>query len=259
MQHMQLFKPQSQPTYEEILQRWTERNPQNVFSGNFLLNFVTNTNQIEGVNVDYNTTRELFESEALTSYTGDLRSVFSVLNNRNVAEYMNAQLEARTSISQDMIREVHRLLLFASMDRHHYKDNGERAGQYKVKDYCVGRYSVGSLPEDVVEDVQELVDTVTGVSDPDALKVATVFQCYFTHIHPFADGNGRTSRWLTNYLLVYHGHPPVLFTQDSRIQYFNALEQFDKSELYDPMYNYLKEQTVLSWSALREIVNNAKS
>ena len=257
MQHMQLFKPQPQPTYEEIIQCWEKKNPQDVFSGNFLLNFVTNTNQIEGVNVDYNTTRELFESEALTSYTGDLRSVFSVLNNRNVAEYLNSQLRVHAPVTQDMIREVHRLLLFASMDRHRYEDNGERAGQYKVKDYCVGRYSVGSLPEDVEEDIQELIDTIFGVSDPDALKVATIFQCYFTHIHPFADGNGRTSRWLTNYILVLNGHPPVLFTQDSRAQYFKALEQFDKEELYDPMLYYLKEQAIASWPALREIVNNA--
>lgn len=245
----------AEPTYEEILEKWKHRGTHTVFVGHFLYSFVTETNQIEDINVSYNTTRELFESEQLVGYNGDLRDAMSVLNNRNVAEYMNKQLEARAPLSIEMILETHRLLMFASMDRHRYEDNGERAGTFKKHDYCVGKYDTGSIPEDVPEDIKVICEFVNEHQDKtDALKLASAFQCMFEAVHPFADGNGRVGRWLTNYLLVLNGHPPVLFAREQRQEYYDALENYDRSEDFEGMYYYLKHQTVTSWKSLREVV-----
>lgn len=241
-------------SYEEIVAKWQARKSKTVFTGHFLYSFVTETNQIEDINVSYNTTRELFESEQLVGYNGDFRSVMSVLNNKNVAAYMERQLRDRAAMSISMVLETHRLLMFASMDRHRYEDNGERAGEFKKKDYCVGRYDTGSIPEDVPEDIKTLCELVEENKDADSLKLAAVFQCMFESVHPFADGNGRVGRWLTNYLLVLSNHPPVLFAREDRQQYYDALEAYDRAEEYLPMYEYLKQQTLRSWSALRELI-----
>lgn len=251
---MRLMQFDSVPpmSYEEIVTKWRAASHSDVFTGHFLINFVTNTNQIENIDVDYNSTRELFESETVTAYTGDLRDIFSVMNNKNVAAYINSQLVAAAPISRELILEVHRLLMFASIDSHRYRDNGERAGVFKRKDYCVGKMSGGSLHEDVEEDINLLCTTCAENWDKDPLRVAAVFQCHFEYIHPFADGNGRVGRWLTNYILVANNHPPVLFSREKRKEYYAALEAFDASEDYTFMYRYLKEQTVLSWSSLRE-------
>lgn len=253
--YMNLDGSNAKFSYEDIIKAWSNRAKREVFCGHFLYSFVTETNQIENIDISYNTTRELFESEQLIGYNGDLRSVMSVLNNRNVARYMESQLQQREIISTSMVLEVHRLLMFASIDRHRYEDNGERAGSFKRKDYCVGRYSVGSMPEDVAEDIGLLCDFVCEKQGTvDSLKLASAFQCIFENVHPFADGNGRVGRWLTNYLLVFNGHPPVLFSREYRREYYAALEAYDVGEDYTPMYDYLKEQTVLSWPSLREIV-----
>lgn len=245
------FKSANVPSYEEVIDSWRSHTHSDVFSGHFLISFVSNTNQIENIDVDYNSTRELFESETVTTYTGDLRNIFSVMNNKSVAAYVNSQLHNCFPISKEMILEVHRLLMFASIDKHRYEDNGERAGAFKRKDYCVGKLSVGSVPEDVEGDIDLLCELCVENWDKDPLKVAAFFQCYFEYIHPFADGNGRVGRWLTNYILVANNHPPVLFTMEKRKEYYAALEAFDAEENYELMYNYLKEQTQLSWSALR--------
>ena len=43
-------------------------------------------------------------------------------------------------------------------------------------------------------------------------------------IHPFIDGNGRTSRLLVNWLLMREGWPPALYTSGDRHEYLTALE-----------------------------------
>lgn len=249
------LNPTPNLTYEEVLSRWKNAKlPTDIFSGHFLINFVANSSQLEGIDVSYNTTREIFESEKLRNYSGDLRAVFSVVNNKKVASLMNGALMMKEVVTPDLIKRVHAAVMFASIDSHRYEDNGERAGQFKRGDYCVGRCSVGVPPRQVGRILDELCQLCASEVSADPLKLATVFHCYFEHIHPFADGNGRVGRWLTNYILVLHNHPPLLFEADSRQRYFNALEAFDISEEYTEMYQYLKEQTVSSWPAIKYMV-----
>ena len=44
-------------------------------------------------------------------------------------------------------------------------------------------------------------------------------------IHPFNDGNGRTSRLLMNYVQRYYGQPLTIVFREDRQAYFTALEQ----------------------------------
>lgn len=44
-------------------------------------------------------------------------------------------------------------------------------------------------------------------------------------IHPFNDGNGRTSRLLMNYVQRYYGQPLTIVFREDRQAYFEALEQ----------------------------------
>jgi len=44
-------------------------------------------------------------------------------------------------------------------------------------------------------------------------------------IHPFNDGNGRTSRLLMNYVQCYYGQPLTIVFREDRQAYFEALEQ----------------------------------
>lgn len=243
-------------SYEEILNNWrTKRNKSlNVFDGHFLIKLTSEINQIEGINATYNRTREIFENESVGNYTGDIRDLFSVMNNKTLARYYNKCLDNKVPVTPELIKESHRLLMFASIDKHRYEDNGERAGQYKKKDYCVGRYSVGLLPSDIPSAMSELCEITTNIDGHDVLKVATAFHCLFEHYHPFADGNGRVGRWLINYILVLNNHPPVIIYNEDKAKYYECLEKFDREEDYNSMYNYLKEQVVKSYDAFKYLL-----
>ncbi|OJV31755.1 MAG: hypothetical protein BGO29_01160 [Bacteroidales bacterium 36-12] len=87
------------------------------------------------------------------------------------------------------------------------------------------------------------------------ISAATTFQqkceaAFYAHfqfvsIHPFADGNGRTSRLLMNYILAYFDLPTFYVYKNNRISYIHALEKSretnDIAVFYDFMFKQYKK------------------
>lgn len=48
------------------------------------------------------------------------------------------------------------------------------------------------------------------------VKYAALAHYKLVHIHPFTDGNGRTSRLLMNTILMRSGYPPVIIPKQQR-------------------------------------------
>ena len=48
------------------------------------------------------------------------------------------------------------------------------------------------------------------------IKYAALAHYKLVHIHPFTDGNGRTSRLLMNTILMRNGYPPVIIPKQQR-------------------------------------------
>lgn len=48
------------------------------------------------------------------------------------------------------------------------------------------------------------------------VKLAAIAHYKLVHIHPFTDGNGRTSRLLMNTILMRFGYPPVVIQKQQR-------------------------------------------
>ena len=57
----------------------------------------------------------------------------------------------------------------------------------------------------------------------------------FVGIHPFIDGNSRTSRLLMNLELMKAGYPPCVITVENHLAYYEALDQwmaYEKTEAF---------------------------
>ena len=100
---------------------------------------------------------------------------------------------------------------------------------YVDKKYFPNHKKVPHLLEQFCQQVNDKIDKVEG---DDILALAADVHYNFVNIHPFADGNGRVSRLLMNYIMLYHHQPLIkIFTED-RITYINALnETEDKGNL----------------------------
>ena len=68
------------------------------------------------------------------------------------------------------------------------------------------------------------------VNAPPLLR-ASILHAWLEHIHPFADGNGRTGRAITNLEMVRAGYPPIIIRRKDRDQYLEALQKDDEGEI----------------------------
>lgn len=63
--------------------------------------------------------------------------------------------------------------------------------------------------------------------------------CRIVRIHPFEDGNGRTSRMIMNYQLMADGFLPVSIAKENRLEYFEALEAYAVEGKLEPFANMI--------------------
>ena len=208
--------------------------------------FAYHSGRIENERITYHDTREIFEHDGVTSYTGDLRTLFEIRNAKEASELFLTAFRDRLPVDEHLVRLFQYKLTQNTYDTRRY-GMGERPGEYKKHDYVTGREEIGASPDDVPAEMAELLAEIQTVPDDRALTAAAYFHAKFENIHPFADGNGRTGRMLMDYLLVLHDHPPIIIHEEDRRGYFEALEAWDREQELDPLIAFLKEQTVKTW------------
>ncbi len=212
----------------------------------FGIAFAYHSGKIENDNIIYHEVREIFEHDGVTSYTGDLRTLFEIRNSKEANAFLLTAFNEKRAVDETLVREFQRILTQNTYDTRRWQ-LGERPGTYKRHDYVTGKNEIGAAPEDVQEEMEELLSELDGVPNEKALTAGAYFHAKFENIHPFADGNGRTGRLVMNYILLLHDHPPVIIHQEDRKDYFAALEAWDERQDLEPLIAFLQGQTVKTW------------
>ena len=221
--------------------------------------FAYHSGKIENEQITYNDTREIFEHDGVTSYTGDLRTLFEIRNAKDANELLLTAFNTRRPLDEKLLREFQFTLTQNTYDTRRWQ-LGERPGEYKKHDYVTGKSEVGAAPEDVQDEVSELLEELQDFPQEKALTASAYFHAKIENIHPFADGNGRTGRLAMNYLLLLNNHPPIIVHEEDRKAYYAALEAWDEKQELAPLINFLKEQTAKTWEKqiVREEQKNQK-
>lgn len=196
----------------------------------FRILFAYNSGKIENEEITYHDTREIFENGKIVSYTGSTRSVFEQQNQKLCYEVLKDMIIDREPITVDLIREIHRILTCGT--------------------------EVGSSVNKVEEDIKELVSEVNKYRGKDILKVAAYLHARFESIHPFADGNGRVGRTLTNYYLMIHNHPPLIIYDEDKFLYYECLQKYDETEDIDPLHEFLVYESEKTWEKTLALADN---
>ena len=156
--------------------------------------------------------------DGLTIGGKKMREHFEVINHREAIEYIIKIVAGEEPLSEWQIRNIHRLVLKNIDD--------DSAGRYRTSNVLIA--GARHTPPDNIK-LQELMQSFIRWYEQDAQSLHPVERAAHVHarfvgIHPFVDGNGRTSRLLMNLELLKSGYPPAVLAVERRLDYYAALD-----------------------------------
>ncbi len=162
------------------------------------------TTHIEGTHLTLEQAERLLAGKSVVE--ADPEDTRELLNYRDAFEFVSGYLHDGGPVTEGLIREIHRRLV-----------EGVRGGSAKPGEYRrVQNYVANSLtgeviysppaPMDVTPMMAELSAWLNAEHEIHPVLAAGVAQFQLVHIHPFVDGNGRTSRLLSTLCLYRAGY-----------------------------------------------------
>ena len=189
-----------------------------------LLEWTYHSNAIEGNTLTMNETKVVLEGITVGGKT--MREHLEVINHRDAIAYVEDIVHKEEPLSEWQIKNLHRLVLKGIDD--HY------AGVYRDQQvFIAGANHVPPEPLLIKENMEKLMQWYeTEAQSFHPVARGAMLHVLFVGIHPFIDGNGRTSRLLLNLELMKAGFPPVVIKVANRLAYYNALDKAHMTEDY---------------------------
>ncbi len=183
------------------------------------IEFLYESNRIEGNTLTLRET-QLVVNEGITISGKSMREHLEAINHKEAILFVEDIISKQIELSAYTLKQIHALVLH-SIDR-------ENAGQYRRLPIMIAG-SKHLPPQPYL--LQTLMDDYFLFYDTHKDKLHTVVLAAEMHerlvnIHPFIDGNGRTSRLIMNFILLRDGFPLAIIGGDyeSRMAYYEALE-----------------------------------
>lgn len=218
-----------------------------------MISIVYNSSKIEGCSLNETDTKVLLENN-ITAKGKPLTDHLMVKDHYAAFLKVKQDSLAKRKLSMDFIKEVNALVmkstggLINTISGSFDTSKGDlRLTQvYVDKKFFPDFKKVPKLLEDFVRSVNEKIDDATG---NEVIKLSADVHYNFVNIHPFADGNGRTSRLLMNYIQLYHNEPLIkIFTED-RAEYIDALNETEEKEDVNIFRNFICRQQIKFYEA----------
>ncbi len=190
----------------------------------FAIELAYNSNAIEGNTLTLKETRMVIE-EGITIKGKPLREHFEAINHQKAFDFLEGLVKSRTEITEDEIKEIHRIILKGIDD--------DYAGRYRnVNARILGAIKSPPRFEKVPGRMSEYTQRV--IKNPQGLNViemAAFIHYGLVEIHPFIDGNGRTARLIMNLFLMRNGFPVTMILKVDRKKYYDRLKSADEGEM----------------------------
>lgn len=182
-----------------------------------VLRWTYHSNAIEGNTLTLKETKVVLEGITVGGKT--LREHTEALNHRDAIAYVEDVIGKAEPFSEWQIRNIHNLIL-KNID-------ADNAGRYRTVNVVIA--GAVHTPPDFLH-IPERMAAFVAWYQANAIALHPVERAARVHadfvgIHPFVDGNGRTSRLLMNLELIKAGFPPVVIPVAQRLRYYEALDK----------------------------------
>lgn len=214
------------------------------------IEYTYESNRIEGNTLTLQETQLVIE-KGLTISGKPLREHLEAINHKEAIDYIKELADSKSRLAEYDLKQIHAIVL-KSIDK-------QNAGCYRNVPVMISGstyvppqpYLLSKLMEDYFIFYNKNVDVIHPV-----VLAAEMHERLVT-IHPFIDGNGRTSRLIMNLILLQHGYPIANIKGDaeSRKRYYTSLEkaqmQNDKSDFIQLIAEVARESLEKYLSILR--------
>lgn len=183
------------------------------------LEYTFESNKIEGNTMTLRETN-LVINEGLTISGKSMREHLEAINHQEAIAYIKQLMERNIALNEREVLCIHNLILRGI--------NPEDAGKYrKVQVMIKGSSHLPPQPFMVAKEMEDFfIWYETNKKRLHPVVLAAELHERLVTIHPFIDGNGRSSRLVMNLILLQHGYviANIKGDYDNRMQYYNALE-----------------------------------
>ena len=183
--------------------------------------FSTHSCAIEGNSFSVDDTRELKEKGLGMIPAGKtLFEAFEMLDHFEAFEYM--MQNTQHPIDEELLKEINRRVTRHTLSYHAPE---AIAGEYTTTDMTTGDTVFGDHKELIARVPRLLESTEEAIvaANVHPMILAARFHGFYEYLHPFRDGNGRTGRLVSNYILLRMGHPLLIIPSENRKEYIAAL------------------------------------
>lgn len=162
------------------------------------------TTHIEGTHLTLEESERLLAGESVPNADPD--DARELLNYREAFAFVSEYLNDGGPVTEGLIREIHKRLVEG------VRGGTAQPGAYRVIQNRVVNSATGETvytpppPGDVPDLMRDLVKWLNAPGNIHPVLVSGIAQFQLVHIHPFVDGNGRTSRLLSTLCLYRTGY-----------------------------------------------------
>lgn len=186
------------------------------FERNFDVEYAHNSTAIEGNTLSLIQTKVILE-DGLSVGGKSLREIYEVTNHAKAFDCVKRRVLEGKRLDEASAKDIHALLM----------DNILAGGVYRnVEVRISGAGFKPPVPSVMYQQVKMFFADLPCRNDLNVIERAAWVHAEFVRIHPFVDGNGRTSRMLMNYQLMSDGFLPVSVAKEDRLEYYEALEAY---------------------------------
>ena len=183
--------------------------------------FSTHSCAIEGNSFSVDDTRELKEKGLGMIPAGKtLFEAFEMLDHFEAFEYV--MQNAQHPLDEALLKEINKRDTLHTIS---YRSPEAIPGEYTTTDMAAGDTVFGDH-EQLIAKVPKLLESTEKAIASAAVHpmiLAARFHGFYEYLHPFRDGNGRTGRLVSNYILLRSGHPLLIIPSEARQEYISAL------------------------------------
>lgn len=204
---------------KSAMQRLRDRNiPAKVlesFELAFDIEYTHHSTAMEGNTLSLVETKALIE-DGISVGGKRLREIYEVTNHAKAFKLAKAKIAEGVPLDEKLIKDFHEILM----------ENIIQGGIYRNHEVRITGAS--HRPPPPTEMYAQMKAFCAGLDrqDLNAIELAAWTHAEFVRIHPFADGNGRTSRLIMNYQLMRAGFLPVNIRTEDRIRYYDSLDVY---------------------------------